>query len=73
MKYEVSQEQYVNFLNRLTLRDQRKRIGRSLESLNPGDYVFGATKNQEEPSYRNGIVLLENIYHWIRRLCLGLI
>ena len=59
MKYEVSQEQYVNFLNRLTLRDQRKRIGRSLESLNPGDYVFGATKNQEEPSYRNGIVLLE--------------
>lgn len=59
MKYEVSQEQYVNFLNRLTLRDQRKRIGRPLESLNPGDYVFGATNNQEEPSYRNGIILLE--------------
>lgn len=59
MKYEVSQEQYVNFLNRLTLRDQKIRIGRDLLTLNPGDYVFGEGANKEEPSYRNGIVLVE--------------
>lgn len=59
MKYEVSQEQYVNFLNRITLRDQKKRIGRDLSGLNPGEYVFGADANKVEPSYRNGIVLVE--------------
>lgn len=59
MKYEVSQEQYVNFLNRITLRDQKKRIGRDLSTLNPGEYVFGNDANKAEPSYRNGIVLVE--------------
>lgn len=59
MKYEVSQEQYVNFLNRLTLRDQKKRIGRSLDNLEAGDYVFGEGGNIKDPSYRNGIVLVE--------------
>lgn len=59
MKYEVSQEQYVNFLNRLTLRDQKKRIGRSFDNLEVGDYVFGEGGNVKDPSYRNGIVLLE--------------
>lgn len=59
MKYEVSQEQYVNFLNRLTLRDQKKRIGRDLSGLRAGEYVFGNDANMIEPSYRNGIVLTE--------------
>lgn len=57
MKYEVSQEQYVNFLNRLTLRDQKIRIGEDWEKLQPGDYVFGGKK--AEPYHRNGIILVE--------------
>lgn|GEM_PF-2128241 len=57
MKYEVSQEQYVNFLNRLTLRDQKIRIGDDWDHLKPGDYVFGQKK--AEPYYRNGIILVE--------------
>lgn len=54
MKYEVSQEQYVNFLNRLTYADQKKRIGNDLDALATGDYAFG---KKDQPSYRNGIIL----------------
>lgn len=56
MKYEVSQEQYVNFLNRLTYEDQKKRIGNDLDRLVAGDFAFGA---KGAPNYRNGIVLQE--------------
>lgn len=56
MKYEISQEQYVAFLNKLTAAQQRARtIGADLESLLEGQYVFGPDKNK--PSARNGIKL----------------
>ena len=59
MKYEVSQEQYVAFLNKLTAAQQRSRtIGAELEKLNEGDYVFG--NKRTEPSCRNGIILLKH-------------
>lgn len=55
MKYEVSQEQYVAFLNKLTANQQKARtIGSDLNRLKAGDYVFGA---KERPSARNGIKL----------------
>lgn len=56
MKYEVSQEQYVNFLNRLTYADQKKRIGNDLDRMVAGDFAFGA---KGVPNFRNGIVLQE--------------
>ena len=56
MKYEISQEQYVAFLNKLTAAQQRARtIGADLEALLEGQYVFGPDKNK--PSARNGIKL----------------
>lgn len=56
MKYEVSQEQYVNFLNMLTYKQQKNRIGNNLDVLTKGQYVFG---DPNVPSARNGIVLFE--------------
>lgn len=56
MKYEISQEQYVAFLNKLILTQQVARTGgERMVSLQPGQYVFGETP--EQPSHRNGIVL----------------
>lgn len=56
MKYEVSQEQYVSFLNKLSVDQQRSRtVGPELERLNEGDYVFGPWKSK--PSARNGVKL----------------
>lgn len=56
MKYEVSQEQYVSFLNKLSVDQQRTRtVGPELERLNEGDYVFGPWKSK--PSARNGVKL----------------
>jgi uncharacterized protein (TIGR02145 family) len=57
MKYEVSQEQYVGFLNNLTRDQQKERIGNSLDELKVGEYVFG---DKSRPSYRNGICVLAN-------------
>jgi uncharacterized protein (TIGR02145 family) len=57
MKYEVSQEQYVGFLNTLTRNQQRVRIGNSLDELKVREYVFG---DKSQPSYRNGICVLSN-------------
>lgn len=54
MKYEVSQEQYVRFLNKLTYAEQKQRVGNDLTTLKEGEFVFG---NPNEPSYRNGIVV----------------
>nr|WP_306447959.1 FISUMP domain-containing protein [Odoribacter splanchnicus] len=56
MKYEISQEQYVTFLNKLTVEQQRVRtIGAAFERLVEGQYVFGPFKTR--PSARNGIKL----------------
>jgi uncharacterized protein (TIGR02145 family) len=57
MKYEVSQEQYVSFLNTLTRNQQQARIGNNLAELKVGDYVFG---DKSSPSYRNGICVISN-------------
>lgn len=56
MKYEMSQEQYVAFLNHLTLKQQAARtIGAALLDLKRGQFVFG--DNHSSPSCRNGIVV----------------
>ena len=54
MKYELSQEQYVSFLNMLSYDQQKARIGNDLDNLQKGDYVFG---DKSKPSARNGIVV----------------
>lgn len=54
MKYEVSQEQYVGFLNKLTYEQQKSRVANDLEIIDVGDYVFG---NRKIANNRNGIVL----------------
>ncbi|MCM1031123.1 MAG: glycine-rich protein [Oscillibacter sp.] len=57
MKYETSQEQYVEFLNSLTLEQQKARVtNNNFSTMKRGDYVFGDLKN---PSCRNGIVFVE--------------
>lgn len=55
MKYEISQEQYVSFLNRLTADQQRARTTSKIEYFEEGDYIFGP--DRKNPSYRNGIYL----------------
>jgi uncharacterized protein (TIGR02145 family) len=57
MKYEVSQDQYVSFLNNLTRAQQKARIGNDLDKLKVGEYVFG---DKLQPSYRNGICVISN-------------
>ena len=54
MKYEISQAQYVDFLNKLPYSEQKNRIENNLDELNPGDYVFGDKKSA---TARNGIIL----------------
>lgn len=57
MKYEISQRQYVDFLNKLTGDEQKLRtIGDDLDKLTMGDYVYGAG-NHKSPVCRNGIVV----------------
>ena len=57
MKYETSQEQYVEFLNSLTLEQQKARVANNnFSTMKKGDYVFGELKT---PSCRNGIVFVE--------------
>jgi len=57
MKYETSQEQYVEFLNSLTLEQQKARVmNNDFAHMKRGDYVFGDLKN---PNCRNGIVFVE--------------
>lgn len=55
MKYELSQEQYVRFLNKLNSTQQVARTIDYLDDLEPGDYVFGEDKTK--PENRNGIVV----------------
>lgn len=57
MKYEMSQRQYVDFLNKLTIDEQKLRtIGEALSDLQMGDYVYGSG-NHKTPVCRNGIVV----------------
>ncbi len=57
MKYETSQEQYVEFLNFLTLDQQKARVANNnFATMKRGDYVFG---DITQPSCRNGIVFIE--------------
>ncbi len=57
MKYETSQEQYVEFLNSLTLEQQKARVANNnFSAMKKGDYVFGELKT---PSCRNGIAFVE--------------
>ncbi len=58
MKYEISQEQYVTFLNKLTADQQRARtLGVAMENLSEGDYVFG--NDRKQPAFRNGIRMMK--------------
>lgn len=58
MKYEISQEQYVAFLNKLTIDQQKARtIQSAMENLKEGDYVFNPSADKTRPVSRNGIVL----------------
>ncbi|WP_251623423.1 SUMF1/EgtB/PvdO family nonheme iron enzyme, partial [Odoribacter lunatus] len=57
MKYETSQEQYAEFLNSLTLDQQKARVANNdFANMKRGDYVFG---DLHTPSCRNGIVFIE--------------
>lgn len=61
MKYELSQEQYVTFLNKLTYSGQYSRtVGGLLDGVGKGEYIFGG--HPSFPSHRNGIVLTEKGY-----------
>ena len=53
MKYEVSQEQYVSFLNTLTYAQQQERVP-GLSTLKEGEFVFG---EKVIPDNRNGIIV----------------
>uniref|UniRef100_UPI00203F977C glycine-rich protein n=1 Tax=Odoribacter lunatus TaxID=2941335 RepID=UPI00203F977C len=57
MKYETSQEQYVEFLNALTLTQQKAHVtNNNFEQMKRGEYVFG---DRNRPNNRNGIVFIE--------------
>ncbi|WP_251624165.1 SUMF1/EgtB/PvdO family nonheme iron enzyme, partial [Odoribacter lunatus] len=57
MKYETSQEQYMEFLNSLTLTQQKAHVANNdFTNMQRGDYVFGSTS---APTRRNGIVFIE--------------
>lgn len=58
MKYELSQEQYVSFLNNLTRDQQISLLGNRLTTLQKGDYLFG---NASIASRRNGIIVSQAI------------
>lgn len=55
MKYELTQEQYVSFLNKLDYKQQKVRVGNNPDLLKRGDYVFG---DKSRPTARNGITVL---------------
>ena len=58
MKYELSQDQYTRFLNKLTYRQQNAILEGRLDGLQEGDYIFGSP---DKPDCRNGIMLLTKI------------
>ncbi len=54
MKYEISQDQYVRFLNKLTFRQQNNLLDNRLGDLQEGNFVYG---DKDIPNARNGIIL----------------
>lgn len=56
MKYEISQEQYVKFLNKLS-RSQQLSLLPNLSGLKKGNYLFGSSTRS---SARNGIVITDD-------------
>lgn len=58
MKYEVSQDQYVRFLNKLTYNQQNGLLNGRLAQLKEGDYIFG---DPGKANCRNGIVVATKI------------
>lgn len=55
MKYEMTQEQWVRFLNKLEYKQQKQRtVGDHLDELLAGDYVYG---DKKIPNARNGIAV----------------
>ncbi|MDE5611064.1 MAG: SUMF1/EgtB/PvdO family nonheme iron enzyme [Odoribacter sp.] len=55
MKYEISQEQWVRFLNKLEYNQQKMRtVGERLDGLGIGRFVYGSTGNI---TCRNGIAV----------------
>lgn len=58
MKSEITQEQYVSFLNKQDRNSQMTRaVGERLAAIREGEYIFG--DNRQQPSFRNGIVLMK--------------
>lgn len=58
MKYELTQEQYVAFLNKLPYSVQCVRtIGGNLDGIKERQYVFGSLRTV--PEHRNGIVVVK--------------
>ncbi len=56
MKYELTQEQYVDFLNKQTYSGQfYNTIGGELDRIKKGEYVFGP--DPQFSHFRNGIVI----------------
>lgn len=55
MKYEISQEQYIRFLNKLSYDQQNALLGGKLDALEEGDYIFG--EDIKNPDHRNGIII----------------
>lgn len=59
MKYEITQEQYVEFLNTLTIQQQQERTQSDLTNITSANrFVMSNTSN---PSYRNGISCDSNV------------
>lgn len=62
MKYELSQEEYVRYLNKLTLAQQKTIFSdvthNKLELLKENEFAFGG---KDQADYRNGIIVLRKI------------
>lgn len=56
MKYELSQGQYTDFLNSLSLGDQIRLLGERVTSLPRGSFLFG---DATSASFRNTIQIIE--------------
>lgn len=58
MKYEISQEQYVGFLNQLNYLQQNSILDGRLDAMQEGEYIFG---ERACPNARNGIMLATKV------------
>lgn len=58
MKYEITQEQYVGFLNKLTFEQQNTLLDGLAAQVEEGHYLFGSG---DQPAWRNGIVVSTRI------------